>query len=653
MQRVQETGMSFTRPAQRLPRLLTLLAAMAAGSTALAQGTQPAAAGSAYTTYRVINLASGLTASPIKLNARGQVSFSMQAPNGGAIGYFYNGTSIQDIGTLGGNSTLANDLNDVGQVTGTSISSQFGTSHAFVWSAASGMTDLRPGNTGVSQGSAINNRGVATGVANFGGGYAYRWSAASGIENLGALTTGGESSSFGIELNDAGLITGASSAGNNQRHAFAWTRSGGMIDISPSTTIQDALPVTVAPNGEVGGAYLPAFGSPNYPYYQPFLWTRSAGLVRLGTAGAIAGGVSAMTRDLRIVCTLTYANDSQRAVLWTRSAGARTLGTLGGTSSRGIAINSKGQIVGDADNKAGNRRAYIWSAQTGMRDLNNHLRRRPPGLVLTGAYGINDNGDIVATSNAGVVLLRPDRGQHGGHALGPVVAPGVVKAGARVDASVGFVDEDGVGTRSASWSWGDGSAVESGKLSESQGAGSASASHSYAAPGIYQVQAAVVDRNGRGTTVSRQVVVTAASGSTLAGSGSVLSPMGAFKKQPLHAGSASFSLVVPLSAGVANIPAQLRFSLPGLDFRSQDLRLVGRQGAQHVFEGSGTVGGSGNYRFRLATSAAVAGGQDAGLALKVWHTDAASRAQVVDYDNTRAVPGVAAGRLAEGSILQE
>ena len=652
MQRVQEIGMSFTMPTQRLPRLLGVLAAIAAASTALAQGTQPASAGSGQTTYRVINLASGLTASPIRLNARGQVSFSMQAPNGGAIGYFYNGSSIQDIGTLGGNSTLANDLNDVGQVTGTSIS-PLGTSHAFVWSAASGMIDLRPGNTGVSQGFAINNRGVATGLANFGGGYAYRWSAANGIENLGALTTGGESSSFGIELNDAGLITGASSAGNNQRHTFAWTRSGGMIDITPSTTIQDALPVTVAPNGEVGGAYLPAFGSPNYPYYQPFLWTRSAGLISLGTAGAIAGGVSAMTRDLRIVGTLTYADDTQRAVSWTRSAGARTLGTLGGASSRGIAINSKGQIVGDADNKAGSRRAYIWSAQTGMRDLNNHLRRRPPGLVLTGAYGINDNGDIVATSNAGVVLLRPDRGPHGGHALGPVVAPGLVKAGARVDASVGFVDEDGVGTRSASWSWGDGSALQSGKLSENQGSASASASHSYATPGIYQVQATVVDRNGRATTVSREVVVTAGAGATLAGSGAVTSPLGAFKAQPLHAGDASFSLVAPLSAGAKDVPAQLRFSLPGLDFRSQDLRLVGRQGAQHVFEGNGTVGGKGSYHFRLATSAAAPGSGAAGLALKIWHTDAAGRAQVVDYDNTRAAPGAVAGRLAEGSIVQE
>jgi len=660
MQRVQTIGMSSSSTIQRLPRLLGLLAAFAAGGMALAQGPQPGATvqggaqgnhqGGAFTTYRVINLAPGLTASPIKLNARGQVSFSMQAPNGGAIGYFFNGRSTQDIASLGGNYTLANDLNNLGQIVGTSDLAR-GVPHAFVWSAESGMRDLRSANTGNAYGFAINNRGVATGfVFGVSGGGAFRWSAASGLEDLGALAAG--AGSGGSELNDAGLITGTSGNGANQRHAFAWTRSGGMVDISPSAGIQDALPVAVAPQGEVGGAYLPAFGYPNYPNYQPFLWSRTAGLISLPTAGAIAGGVSAMTADLRIVGTLTRADDTQRAVFWRRGAPARVLGTLGGRFSRGIDINSKGQIVGDADNKAGNRRAYVWTAQTGMLDLNNYLRHKPPGLVLTGAYAINDSGAIVATTNAGLVLLRPDGGQHGGHALGPVMAPSLVKAGVQVDASVGFVDEDAVGTRSASWSWGDGSATQAGKLSETGASGSSSASHSYAAPGIYQVQATVVDRNGRATTVSRQVVVTAAAGGALAGTGELLSPAGALRKEPLQGGTASFSLIAPTAASTGS-PARLHFSLPGLDFHSQDLRLVGRQGAQYVFEGSGKAGGADGYRFRLATVAGAAGGEGSGFGLKIWHTDAVSKAQVVDYDNTRALSGSGAGRLTEGHIALE
>jgi hypothetical protein len=41
------------------------------------------------------------------------------------------------------------------------------------------------------------------------------------------------------------------------------------------------------------------------------------------------------------------------------------------------------------------------------------------------------------------------------------------------------------------------------------------------------------------------------------------------------------------------------------------------------------------------------------FALKIWHTDPASKAEVVDYDNTRAPAGTEAGRVAEGSIVLE
>jgi hypothetical protein len=77
---------------------------------------------------------------------------------------------------------------------------------------------------------------------------------------------------------------------------------------------------------------------------------------------------------------------------------------------------------------------------------------------------------------------------------------------------------------------------------------------------------------------------------------------------------------------------------------------LGRQGTQLVFEGSGTVGGAGGYKFRLSTSATV-GGQPGGFVLKIWHTDTGSRTDVVDYDNARAPSASAAGRVTDGSIV--
>jgi hypothetical protein len=127
--------------------------------------------------------------------------------------------------------------------------------------------------------------------------------------------------------------------------------------------------------------------------------------------------------------------------------------------------------------------------------------------VLDDAVATSDSGAIVATSNAGLVLLQPGAGHKGGHALGPVQAPATVKAGKALAASVGFVDEDGVGTRSSTWSWGDGSGAQAGRVREANGGGSTSASHSFAAPGTYRITVTVVDRNGRSSAVGRSVTV--------------------------------------------------------------------------------------------------------------------------------------------------
>ena len=664
MQRVRGNDRSACRTGCQLPRLSLLLVALAAAGTAAAQQTQQtqqtqpsttadSRQGSTHTTYRVINLAPGLLASLPRINARGQVSFSMQAEPT-AAGYFYDGSSVRDIGSLGGGQTLALDLNDLGQVTGNSLTAA-GAEHAFVWRAGSGMLDIgTPSGGGESSGVAINRHGVVTGssYADFTP-RAFRWSAASGNESLGALTSDLGSASFAGSLNDAGLIAGSSTTADGSRHAFAWTRNSGLVDIDTLNSY-DALVVAVGANGEVAGNHIPSLDNLEY---RPFLWTRATGMRDLGTAGGTSAFVIDMTPGVHMAGLINFG-DIQRAMSWTRSTGMRDLGTLGGASSRADGVNAGGQVVGDAQDKAGDWRAFVWTAKNGMLDLNNYLRRAPPGLVLDDALAINDAGAIVATSNAGLVLLRPDDGRGCGHLLGPVVAAALVKAGTPLQASVAFVDEDRVGTRSVSWTWGDGSSAQAGKVSESGGAGIAGASHSFAAPGIYRVTATVVDRSGRSTAVSHEVLVTAPAGGMAAGSGSVMSPAGAFRQSPLYAGTARFRLLAPLagtaaSASAAAMPARLQFDLPGLHFRSQDVRMLGRQGSQHVFEGSGTVKGAGNYRFRLSTSATLPGGGQGSFALKIWHTNPASKREVVDYDNARGQAGNGAGQLANGRIVLE
>jgi hypothetical protein len=297
---------------------------------------------------------------------------------------------------------------------------------------------------------------------------------------------------------------------------------------------------------------------------------------------------------------------------------------------------------------------FIWTAKDGMIDLNTRLRYVPPGLRVHLGYAISDNGVILANSNAGFVLLKPDCGDPGSHTVGPINAAHMVEVGAPFDASVGFADEDKAAQHNVFWSWGDGSGDQQGNAGASKGVGHASASHRYTTPGIYTVSVKVGDRSGQGSTVSRTIVAYEPAAGTAGGSGWFESPARANKKDPGQAGRAVFSFFAPGATSAKSTTAKglLQFHVGRLNFRSESIKPVAAQGARGQFEGSGKINGAGDYRFKLTTTAGSASGQGQPnrFGLKIWHTDPVTNAEVVDYDNQGAGNGSAV-LAAQGEIV--
>ena len=249
---------------------------------------------------------------------------------------------------------------------------------------------------------AINGRGVVTGAFQDGA-RPFRWSAAHGLQDLGS-TPAFPAPSTGRALNDSGVIAGVTTIDNEVTRVFAWTRERGLVDIDTLGSVESS-PVAVGAGGEVAGNRLASWDDGGD---RPFLWTPAGGMRDLGIGRGSTAWINAMTPGLHIAGGIGHPDGRQRAMSWTPRSGMRELGTLGGRTSVARAVNARGQVVGFAENGSGAMRAFVWSERSGMVDLNRLLRATPPGMVLDHALAINDRGVIVASSNRGLVLLRPD-----------------------------------------------------------------------------------------------------------------------------------------------------------------------------------------------------------------------------------------------------
>jgi probable HAF family extracellular repeat protein len=73
--------------------------------------------------------------------------------------------------------------------------------------------------------------------------------------------------------------------------------------------------------------------------------------------------------------------------------------------SYAAAINASGLVVGNSSTGI-SARAISWTRKDGIVDLNTRLHAPPPGIVLTEAVAVADDGNIAVQTNQGLALLK-------------------------------------------------------------------------------------------------------------------------------------------------------------------------------------------------------------------------------------------------------
>lgn len=614
-----QPGISLARARCWKHRILyPLIALCASGSAALAGTTD---AGHARTTYTVIQLAPLAFAYERSINDKGQVAFNEvveTVPGAVYRARFYDGKRVREIGTLGGQRTVAWALNDLGQVTGDSaVNAEGSIRHAFRWSRATGIVDLSRRGQTYSVGLDINNRGQVTGDAYFNAAnrliHGFVWSPQTGMLDIGPF--GPNQESFVTAINDAGVVTGFGDM------AFRWTKTEGIHGIGTGL----AFDINAA--GHI-------VGQTDFPQaaIRAFLWKQHAGLLDLGS-GSNDFSAATVINDHDVVIGRTFSNISfgpYTGFVWTRATGLLEFKPqTPDTGSYANAVNNRGQVVGSIDNYA-----FVWTRAEGLVDLNARIPGAPAGLKLIYAYAISDNGSILVDGNTGLVLLVPKCAcTKTAPTVGTVTLNRTARDGGLLSFSAAFKDIDVTDTHKANWSWGDGS-QEGGIVSEKGGAGNVSGQHAYARPGIYTAALTVTDSSGQATTVQRKITVSGA-GTYIVGAGWFMSPRGASGMDGKHGGIARFAILSPVGNGASAAPdkASIEFTSAGINFRSDQIDSMSVQGGQVQYVGKGSVNGAGGYYFALTATAGT--GKDR-VRIRIWHYGPGSKAEIVDYDNQSA-----------------
>jgi len=154
-----------------------------------------------------------------------------------------------------------------------------------------------------------------------------------------SLDLGAQPGSYACAINSNGMAVGIKdSLGLDTSHAFAWTETGGLIDLG---TLGGTFSFACAVNDNGMAAGYSA--APGNRAVHLFVWTSANGIVDIGSLnGDRFSAASAINNDGMVVGT-----SASHAFVWTQARGLIDIGTFGdGCCSSARAVNALGMVVG-------------------------------------------------------------------------------------------------------------------------------------------------------------------------------------------------------------------------------------------------------------------------------------------------------------------
>lgn len=291
---------------------------------------------------------------------------------------------VIDLGTLGGSGGVAEGISDRGWVVGDANLSGDQSVHATLWRKEV-VTDLGTlgGINSQEQWPVKDTRGLIVGSAETANLDPFNEDFCGFDSNAGVPPTGLICQAF---LWQDGLMSALPTLGGNNSQALGVNNRGQIVGFAEQST-QD--PNCIAPQVLDIQAVVWGPNPDEIRTLAPLEGDISAWAIAINNAGQIVGlSGNCVSPNFNA----PGATTPQHAVIW-QNGTVTNIGTLGGSYIFPWAINAKGQVVGQATPPGdGPIHTFLWHGDV-MNDLG-----VIPGDVLSGAFGLNDHGQVVGGS---------------------------------------------------------------------------------------------------------------------------------------------------------------------------------------------------------------------------------------------------------------